>query len=41
MSDIIPAYMASSPEDYKKLNMTRKIEPWEDALRTTGEKGDY
>ena len=41
MSNIIPAYMASSPEDYKKLNMTRKIEPWEDALRTTGKKGDY
>jgi len=36
------AYIASSDEDYLKLNLKKnKVEPWEDAMRTNGESGSY
>ena len=36
------AFTARSPEAYKKLGISAsQVEPWEDGMRTTGEKGTY
>ena len=42
MGNIIPARLADSDADYKKLKINKgEPEIWEDGLRTTGKKGEF
>ena len=36
-----PARLGTTPADYARLGITREIQIWEDALRTTGDSGSY
>src|SRR5690242_7273200 len=41
-ANALPAYLASSPEDYARLHLKKdEIELWEDGMRTDGSKGTY
>ncbi|RXY96507.1 hydroxyneurosporene dehydrogenase [Malacoplasma penetrans] len=35
------AFIVKSEQGYKKLNLTKTIQLWEDGLRTTGKRGEY
>jgi hypothetical protein len=44
MSDtqkVQPSRLADKPADYQRLGLTHEVQPWEDAMRTTGGKGSF